>query len=379
MPDLSVSRRDLLAGAAVAALAPSLPALAQAAKTLGLPLSESQMEDGARLLRTTPSVDMHAHPGRFFGEGYPAPTPLMKLSGPIQTETAVQAMASGHVSAAVFSGVADMALLELNLKTGALFAGRGYAPGEAWADYQRQVALLKGLVRRRLARRGETRADVEAALKAGGAPACIFGVEGGDFIEDRPERVAAAHADGVRVITLVHYAVNALGDPQTSAPVHNGLTPLGRSVVKAMNRAGVLIDVAHASLETTRGVVEASSAPVMLSHSNLARPGADNPRLISREHAALVARAGGVVGSVPSGIGQASMSDWIDSILRLADAVGPGHVGVGTDMDANYRPVFTSYAQWSLIPAALLARGLAPVEVAAVMGGNFLRIFPGRG
>jgi len=44
-------------------------------------------------------------------------------------------------------------------------------------------------------------------------------------------------------------------------------------------------------------------------------------------------------------------------------------------MDANYRPVLRSYRDWSLIPAALLARGVQEREVAGIMGGNFLRVF----
>ena len=39
---------------------------------------------------------------------------------------------------------------------------------------------------------------------------------------------------------------------------------------------------------------EASSAPILISHSHLAAPGADHPRLLSEEHARMVADAGGV-------------------------------------------------------------------------------------
>jgi membrane dipeptidase len=56
------------------------------------------------------------------------------------------------------------------------------------------------------------------------------------------------------------------------------------------------------------------------------------------------------------------------------EAVGIDHVAIGTDMDANYMPVFSDYADWPLIPASLLAHGLAEDEVAKVMGGNFLRV-----
>ena len=77
-----------------------------------------------------------------------------------------------------------------------------------------------------------------------------------------------------------------------------------------------------------------------------------------------------MIGSVPSGIGQANFSDWIDSIMRLTDIVGIDHVGIGTDMDANYAPVFSDYRQWGLIPAALLARGMSEAETAKAMGGQ---------
>jgi len=44
-------------------------------------------------------------------------------------------------------------------------------------------------------------------------------------------------------------------------------------------------------------------------------------------------------------------------------------------MHGNYRPVFRNYRDWSLIPAALLARGLGEADVSKIMGENFLRIF----
>jgi len=30
---------------------------------------------------------------------------------------------------------------------------------------------------------------------------------------------------------MVHYHVNQIGDTQTEAPVHNGLTPFGKSII----------------------------------------------------------------------------------------------------------------------------------------------------
>jgi membrane dipeptidase len=182
----------------------------------------------------------------------------------------------------------------------------------------------------------------------------------------------------VRSITIVHYHPNQIGDPQTEAPRFPGLTDVGKDIVREMNRAGIIIDLAHASFGVTRDAAAISTRPMMISHTNLKRPDVDHPRLVSVEHARLVTERGGIVGSVPSGIGQKTVADWIDSILRLVDAVGVDHVAIGTDMDANYLPVFADYAQWPLIPAALLARGMHEPEVAKVMGGNFLRLLSGR-
>ena len=205
-----------------------------------------------------------------------------------------------------------------------------------------------------MARPSHPRIFAPAARRGRTAP--VFGVEGGDFIEDQPERVSAAFADGVRVITLVHYHVNQIGDIQTEPPVHRGLTALGADIVRAMNATGILIDLAHATLEVTRDVVQISQVPVMISHTNLVSEAARHPRLITLEQAKLVTDRGGLIGSVPWGVAQKSFADYIDSLLRLSAAVGVDHVAVGTDMDATIRPVLKNYRDWSLLPAALLAK-----------------------
>lgn len=336
-------------------------------------LMPDQLAAGRRLLDTYPSVDIHAHPGRFFVRGLAPNTVLARVIPPPEEERAASDLHAGKVSAALFSGVADMVLLGVT-KTGGLQSTREFLPGEAWAEYVRQIGALKTFAKDPRLARGKSVADIDRARRKD-RTACIFSIEGGDFIEDRLDRVGRAHGAGVRAVTIVHYHVNALGDIQTASPVHGGLTGLGKQVVREMNRTGIVVDLAHASFETTRGAVEASQRPVILSHSNLQNPASPNARLITPEHARLIAGTGGMIGSVPSGINQASVSDWIDSIFRLVDVVGIDHVGVGTDMDSNFRPVFTSYRDWALIPAMLLARGMGESEAAAVMGGNFLRVF----
>jgi len=372
-----ISRRAALAalGAGLAAwpaTAQPPPLFAPAGGDNGLRLTPAQRAAGVDFLARHPTVDVHAHPGRFFLRDLARQNATTKAMGPPFEAKALADMAVGHVTAALFNCVSDAVLLEASPTKG-LAVARDFDPGEAWAEYQRQVGVLKAMVANGEVAPGETGHDIAQALAAR-RTACVFAVEGGDFIEDRLERIQTAYADGVRSVTIVHYHPNQIGDPQTVAPRFPGLTPLGRDIVREMNRVGIIVDLAHASFGVTRDAVEASTRPTMLSHTNLKRPDLDHPRLVSLEHARLVTAHGGVVGSVPSGIGQQTVADWIGSILRLVDAVGVDHVAIGTDMDANYMPVFADYADWPLIPAALLARGLHEPEVAKIMGGNFLRV-----
>jgi membrane dipeptidase len=340
---------------------------------LGMNLSSQQRAAGVAFLKRHTSVDIHSHPGRFFLNQVSDPTPTMRAFGEPFEAAAIADLNAGNVSAALFSAVADMRLLEMTPAQG-LHAGRNFQAGEAYADYRRQLAELRTLAASHGLAKGLKPADLDAA-HAQHKTAAVFAVEGGDFVEDNLDRIHEAFNDGVRAITLVHYHVNQIGDIQTEAPVHKGLTALGKSIVAEMNKTGILIDLAHATFDVTKNVLEISSKPVMVSHTNLLTPTASHPRLISREHARLVAAAAGIIGSWPSGVGQATFADYIDSILRLIDAVQIDHVAIGTDMDANFKPVLRSYRDWSLIPAALLARGLHDEEVAKVMGANFLRVF----
>ena len=119
-------------------------------------------------------------------------------------------MTAGQVTAVLFNCVSDAVLLEQSPTKG-LVAAREFDPGEAWADYQRQVATLKALVARGDAAPGRDGRDIARAL-AGHRTACVFAVEGGDFIEDRLQRIHTAQADGVRSITIVHYHPNQIGE-----------------------------------------------------------------------------------------------------------------------------------------------------------------------
>ncbi|HEX7063114.1 MAG TPA: membrane dipeptidase [Woeseiaceae bacterium] len=360
----------IAAGAALAAGSWLWPRLSK--PPVGMEIPPERIARGAALVREHPVVDVHAHPGRSFLVGAHPDSLLVRLMPDGFEAERIAGMREAGVTASLLALVADFPVLGLG--EGGLVVTRDFTPGEAWRDFGRQLQRVQALVDDGVLSLARTPGEVRAA-HAAGKPVTLLGCEGADFCEGRIERIAEAHAAGARAITLLHYRTNALGDTQTSAPVHGGLTPLGRDVVREMNRLGIIIDVAHASFETVRDVVAESRAPVLLSHSDLDTWRAASPRFISLAHARTVTQAGGVIGAWPAGIGSRTLADFVEQVLILVDAVGAAHVAIGSDLDANYRPVLTEYTDFPVLAAALLHRGLSEADIADILGGNFLRLF----
>lgn len=327
-----------------------------------------------KLIGARPSLDLHAHPGRTFirnGRNFSPAIRLYALKGAFEHKV-VKDMAAGGMNAVVFSAVSDIEILDF--KGEGLISARPFEPGEALASYQRQIAALREFS----ASAGVSTILVPEDLpkiRKEGKIGLIIGVEGGDFLEGRAERVADAHRDGVRVINPVHYHTNEIGDIMTENPVHNGLTQTGAGVIRAMNKSGIIIDVAHASEATAFGMLDASDKPVICSHTHIRTADFDFPRFIGIDLAKKIAASGGVIGAWPAGIGISDLDGYVDRIFELVDAVGVNHVGLGSDMDANYKPVWDNYDQFPQIVALLLERGLNEDETAKVIGGNALRVF----
>lgn len=319
-----------------------------------------------------PWVDLHAHPGKCFLAGLNADDLLTQVLGADTCDASVTEIKNAGIAAASFATVADLRALGLN-GDGGLRAVRPFQEGEAYADHRRQLTGLSNLARRHKMAIVRSADDIIVAHDAG-TTALFITCEGADFVEDHLERLDECHDAGVRSITLLHYRQNEFGDLQTEQPAHGGLTPAGRELVREMNRIGLLIDLAHATYETTLGVLEESSAPVMISHTHLNGDGRDNARLVSAEHAAMVASAGGLVGAWPAGVSARTFEEFVDEIIRLVDVIGVDHVGIGTDMDANYQPVMDDYGQFGAIEERLQERGFTGTEVDRVLGTNAVEL-----
>ena len=319
-----------------------------------------------------PRVDLHSHAGRCFLAGLPGGHSAVTALGAPAVADAVRSAQAAGMTALVLAAVADFAVLRPDPATG-LRAYRDFRAGEAYADTQRQLAGIRQAVAEAGAEVATSAADLNRSI-GDGRTAVLLGCEGGDFLEGDLSRLEEARAAGLTVLTLVHYRVSDIGDVQTEKPVHAGLSRFGREVVAECNRLGIVVDCAHASFATTMAVLEASSQPVIISHGQLGDSDTTHPRLMSVRHAAAVAEAGGLVGAWPCGITSRSLADFGTEIIRLAEAAGPDHVALGTDLDGNYRPVLTGYGQLAQLTGLLAARGLPTAHIHQILSGNALKL-----
>jgi membrane dipeptidase len=239
---------------------------------------------------------------------------------------------------------------------------------------------------------GLVRAAADIPGPGAARPGAILAIEGGDPLEGRVERVDEFHKLGVRVITLIHYRNNALGDVMYArqnspdpGPYRHGLSPAGRAVVARMEDLGMLVDVAHASAETLRDVLAVARKPVVDSHTGPCRresagDAAGCSRARTWEEMERVAEAGGVVCSWSMGKSSGGVLDfagWARDILEMRDRLGPQAVGLGTDSGGRLPAYVQGYRSWRdlrQLAAALLDAGMTRDDLAAFLGGNVLRV-----
>ena len=279
----------------------------------------------------------------------------------------------GGVNVAAMVATSDRLLI--NRDSGRPRALGTAAPGALYANTIEQLALIEQAIERDDLIAIRTPADAQRA-RAADKPGILVGCEGGDVLEGSLERLQELHAGGVRLIQLVHYRVNELGDIQTEDPLHGGLTPFGTDAIRTCNRLGMIVDVAHATLEGTRQAAKITSRPLLLSHTFVTDTPRRYTRGITREHALRVAETGGVVGVVPFPTVFTTFRDYTVGIARMVDAVGVDHVGIGGDL-AGIRgaPPYRRFEQFPALLQMLRGHGFGSEDVAKIAGGNFMRLF----
>lgn len=145
-----------------------------------------------------------------------------------------------------------------------------------------------------------TSADAKRIHQTGKKVAMI-GVENGYPIGTDVNRVKEFYDLGARYMSLAHNGHSQLSDSNTGENdtiwLHNGLSELGKEVVKEMNKWGMMIDVSHPSKEAIRDMAELSKAPIFASHSS-ARALCNHSRNLDDEQLEWIKKSGGVVQAV---------------------------------------------------------------------------------
>lgn len=359
---LAVAARSVFARRAMLA-AP----LACTATTTGCaqPLSPEQEAAARAAVASAAPIDLHSHAGRVILRRGVSQRPFEPVAAP---------MRQGGMRLVALCMVADTPATEVAGGT-RIQAFRDPAPGELYAHIQAAFARLEALVGREGLAVVTDRAGLRAAAAPGATPAVLVSSEGADFLEGRIERVEEAFRRRLRLLQLTHYRVNELGDIQTEPPVHNGLTDFGAEVIRACNRLGIAVDVAHGTFALVRRAAEVTTKPLILSHTSLNdRPG-PRSRTITRDHARLIAQTGGVIGIWPPVTIFPDLPAYARGMARMVEAIGIDHVGIGSDqLGLLSAAAFADYAGTPALAAALIGAGFSQAEAAKLLGGNAMRV-----
>lgn len=236
-----------------------------------------------------------------------------------------------------------------------------------------------------------TAADVDAAV--GGKHSVLLASESAEFISADLAPLKKAFDKGLRQMQLVHYIRNPIGDYSTASPVHNGLSPLGRDLVKACEAHGILLDLAHCSTPAIDHALEIATKPMIWSHGWVDSDAGNYRdaygylmRRLSIDQAKKIAARGGVVGLWGLGlrqpaqaygwkVGQQDRAGYAREVAKLVNMIGADHVAFGTDIAGMGNEwAINDYSHVREIVQLLEGQKLDAATIEKIASGNFARV-----
>jgi membrane dipeptidase len=216
----------------------------------------------------------------------------------------------------------------------------------------------------------------------------VLAMEGVEPLEGDPDAFEAWYALGVRSASLTwNHANEFAGGIETPG---QGLTERGRALVRRFAELGVVLDLAHASERTWRGVL-AEAVPFSVTHAGC-RAVHDHPRNLADWQLEALAERGGVLGmmALPFVVDPEAptLGRWLDHFDHAVAVMGTAHVGLGADFidqvargatDAARKARlaledFTAPDDFPALVRALERRGYDGERLAAITSTNWLRV-----
>jgi len=313
--------------------------------------SLASAKNGKSLLDGMLMIDAHSHPDMNpeYWKDQSASFRFMKEIG---------------MAASCYSAIGDFP------QTSEAISGSYYDKALKMIDYWMNTLVQKGNVKLVL-----KMSDIPAPGTK--TPGAILGLEGGDALEGRVDRVDEFYKLGVRIITIVHLNNNELGS--ATGARSGGLTPKGRAVIDRMQELGMVVDVAHCSTATLKDVVDYCKKPVLDSHTLLCATENSCVRARTWKEMEWIASTGGVVCSCPGAwnkLTKKTILDWANELLDMKKKIGIEHIGIGTDSGGEMELVsgYNDVRDLTKLAEALTDVGFSREELAAFMGKNVYRV-----
>src|SRR5258707_786917 len=192
--------------------------------------------------------------------------------------------------------------------------------------------------------------DVHACLREG-AMAAVIHFEGAEPIDPHLDMLEVFYQTGLRSLGPVWSRANDFGEGVPYLYPHSpdtgpGLTDLGKDLVRACNRLGILVDVSHINEKGFWDIANLTDAPIVATHSN-AHALTPSPRNLTDRQLDAIKESGGIggvnfyVGFVPPDGGRdldTPIARIVEHFLYLIERMGVEQVGFGADLDGAQIP-----------------------------------------
>jgi membrane dipeptidase len=193
-------------------------------------------------------------------------------------------------------------------------------------------------------------AEIRAA-KAAGAHAPVLHIEGCEALDPDLKMLDVLYAAGLRSLGPVWSRSNIFGHGvpfrfPSSPDTGDGLTDLGKALIRRCNEMRVLVDLSHLNEKGFWDIAKISDAPLVASHSN-AHAICASARNLTDKQLAAIRDSGGLVGVNyavsflrPDGkrVSETPLDTIVDHMAYLVDKLGEDGVGLGSDFDGALIP-----------------------------------------